>query len=115
MLFETEWLSLEIMLPLLIMLRRCLLKCRCNVYVVCVCVCVCVCLLCVIRFIVYVPNVVRNKSHYYIRQVWVRMSPGLSVCQGIFQKCSCIGDAMLGSSDMKLGVIGVSIITHNVV
>ena len=53
------------MLPLLIMLRRCLLKCRCNVYVVCVCVCVCVCLLCVIRFIVYVPNVVRNKSHYY--------------------------------------------------
>ena len=39
----------------------------------------------------------------------------LSVFQGIFQYFSCIGDAMLGSSDMKLGVLGVSIITHNVV
>ena len=28
---------------------------------------------------------------------------------------SCIGNAMLDSSDMKLGVLGVSIITHNVV
>ena len=39
----------------------------------------------------------------------------LSVFKGIFQYFFCIGDAMLHSSDMKLGVLGVSIITHNVV
>ena len=44
----------------------------------------------------------------------VQISPGLSICQCIFQYFSCIGDAMLGSSDIKLGALGGSIITHNV-
>ena len=35
--------------------------------------------------------------------------------QGIFQYFSRIGKAMLGSSDIKLGVLGVSIIVLNVV
>ena len=35
--------------------------------------------------------------------------------QGIFQYFSCIGNAMLDSSDMKLGVLGVIIIALNVV
>ena len=49
-----------------------------------------------------------------IQREWVQIQSDLSVFQGIFQYFSCIGKTMLGSSDMKLGVIGVSIITNNV-
>ena len=50
-----------------------------------------------------------------MRRAWVQIQPVLSVFEGRFQYFSCIGDVMLGSSDMKLGVLGLSTITHNVV
>ena len=49
------------------------------------------------------------------RTVCVQFPPGPRFCKCIFQYFFCIGDAMLCSSDMKLGVLGVNIITHNVV
>ena len=49
------------------------------------------------------------------RTVCDQFPPGPRFCKCIFQYFFCIGDAMLCSSDMKLGVLGVNIITHNVV